>query len=147
MLLYILLGIVLFGLDLGNANFLSGSIILVLMIISCSCIGIISASVIVVVKKGDPINGIIGRASELLGGVYYPVTIMPGWLEICSYVLPITYSLKAMRHALFQNYSLMQLLPEVMALMIFTLIMMPLSILSFRYAVKRAKVDGSLGQY
>lgn len=146
-LIYILLGVLFFGLDLSNANFLSGFVILILMVISFSSIGIISASFIIVIKKGETINGIISSISELLGGVYYPVNMLPGWLEICSYFLPLTYSLRAMRYAMSQNYSLIKLIPEITALVVFTLIMMPLSILTFKYAVKRAKVDGSLGQY
>jgi ABC-2 type transport system permease protein len=146
-LIFIILGFLLFGLDLSNANFISGLVIIILMIVSFSSIGILSANFIIVIKKGEFINTFINSISALLGGVYFPITMLPGWLGIFSYILPITYSLRTMRYAMFQDYSLMKLLPEITALVVFTLTMMPLSILAFKYAVKRAKVDGSLGHY
>jgi ABC-2 type transport system permease protein len=144
---YILLGVILFDLDLQNANFLSGFIVLILMIISFSSIGILSASLIIVIKKAYMLNSLVNNMSALLSGVFFPVALLPDWLKIFSYMFPITYSLKAMRHALFQGYTLTNLLPEVTALIIFSIIMLPLSLFSFRYAVKKAKVDGSLGHY
>ncbi len=52
-----------------------------------------------------------------------------------------------MRHALLQGYSLEALAPDLFALIIFSIVMLPLSMLAFRYAVKRVKIDGSLTQY
>jgi len=68
-------------------------------------------------------------------------------LTIICHILPITYSLRAMRHALLQGYTLEALAPDIFALVIFSIVMLPLSIITFKYAVRRAKVDGSLTQY
>lgn len=146
-LIYLLIGIFLFTVDMSNANIFAALIILVLTIICFSSLGILSASFIMVLKQGDPVNWIFNTLSGLLGGVLYPITVMPDWLQYFSYILPITYSLRAMRHALLQGYSLEALLPDIFALIIFSIVMLPLSMLSFRYAVKRVKIDGSLTQY
>ena len=79
--------------------------------------------------------------------VLFPISVLPEWLRTISYLLPITYSLSGMRHALLQGYSLSALAPEITALMVFSVVLVPLGLLSFKYAVKRAKVDGSLVQY
>ncbi len=100
-----------------------------------------------VLKQGDPINWAFSALSGLLGGVFYPITVLPQWLQMFSYILPITYSLNAMRLALLQGYSLEALAPDIIALMLFSVVMLPFSIMAFRYAVRRAKVDGSLTQY
>jgi len=55
--------------------------------------------------------------------------------------------LKGMRLALLQGYSTEALLPYILALMLFTAIMLPLSLFLFQKAVRRAKMDGSLTQY
>ena len=146
-LIYLLIGIFLFTVDMSNANIFAALIILVLTIICFSSLGILSASFIMVLKQGDPVNWIFNTLSGLLGGVLYPITVMPDWLQYFSYILPITYSLRAMRHALLQGYSLEALCPDILALIIFSIVMLPLSMLSFRYAVKRVKIDGSLTQY
>ena len=146
-LIYLLMGVFLFGVDMGNANLFATLIILVLTILCFSSLGIISASFIMVLKQGDPVNWVFNTMSGLLGGVFYPITVLPSWLQNFSHVLPITYSLRAMRHALLQGYPLSDLLPDILALVLFSAVMLPFSIITFRYAVSRAKIDGSLTQY
>jgi len=52
-----------------------------------------------------------------------------------------------MRHALLQGYSLHALAPDIIALAVFTVVLVPLGLLAFKYGVKKAKVDGTLVQY
>ncbi len=85
--------------------------------------------------------------SALLGGLYYPVSVLPDWLQYVSYLLPVTYALEGMRLALLKGQSLYELLPNIIALVVFSCIMIPLSIIIFGYAVRRAKREGSLTQY
>jgi len=144
---YLLLGDFIFGVNMGNANLKGALLILLLTITSFSSLGIISASFIMVLKKGDPINRIFIGISGLLGGLYYPVSVLPDWLKKLSYFLPITYSLEGMRLSLLKGYSLSELIPNIAALAIFSIIMLPLSISIFVYAIKRAKRDGTLTQY
>jgi ABC-2 type transport system permease protein len=144
---FLVIGALALGLDLGNANVLGAVVVLLLTIVCFSSLGIISASFILVLKKGDPLSWLFTHAFSLLGGVYYPVTILPDWLQSLSYVLPITYSLEGMRLALLRGYSLGELLPNIVPLVIFGLVMMPIGLLSFGYAVRRAKRDGTLTHY
>ena len=145
-LLYLLIGVFL-GVNLSNANVLGALIIFALTIICFSSIGIISASFIMIFKKGDPINMLFVATSELFGGVLFPIEVFPGWLQTVSHILPITYSLNGMRHALLQGYSLQSLAPDVFTLVIFSFVLVPASLLTFGYAVKKTKLDGTLVQY
>jgi ABC-2 type transport system permease protein len=144
---YLLLGVYAFGVDLGNANLIGAAIVLILTIISFGSLGIISASFIMVLKRGDPVNWIFSSVSGLLGGLYYPVSVLPDWLQRFSYLLPVTYALEGMRMAVLKGYSVSELLPNILALTLFSIIMLPLSILVFKYAVRKAKKDGTLTQY
>lgn len=146
-LIYLGIGGLVFGVDLSRANLLSGLVVLIPSIISFSCIGLISASFILAFKRGDPITSLLGSASALLGGVYYPVTILPPVVQNLSYLLPITYSLRALRHALLQGYSPDQILPDLAMLGLFCAVLLPLSLACFNYALRRARMDGSLSQY
>ncbi|MBI2471520.1 MAG: ABC transporter permease [Planctomycetes bacterium] len=144
---YLLLGILVYGVDIGNANVVGAVIILLLTIISFNSLGIISASFVMVLKKGDPISWMITNVSGIVGGVYYPVSVLPLWLQKLSYLLPITYSMEGMRLSLLNGYSLKLLLPNIIGLTLFSLIMTPLSIAVFGYAVGKAKQDGTLTHY
>jgi ABC-2 type transport system permease protein len=146
-LVYLLLGIFLFSMDLQQANYPGAVAILLLAIPAFSCLGIISASFIVVMKKGDPLSWLISSLSWLIGGVYYPIAVLPDWLQHFSYLLPIRYALEGMRLALLQGASWSQLLPNLLPLFLFSTIMLPLSLLAFQFAVQKAKIDGTLTQY
>lgn len=145
--IYLLLGVSFFGINLINANFFCAFIILTLTIISFVSIGVISASFIMVFKMGDPIALVVSLFSSLFGGVYFPVTVLPKGLQIVSQLLPLTYSLRALRYALLQRYTLKMLLSDISMLLLFCVILFPLSIQIFKYAVKRAKIEGSLAHY
>ncbi len=146
-IIYLLLGVFFFGLDLSNMNWIGAAIILILTIIAFSSIGIISASFILVLKRGDPLAWFMGIVSGLLGGVYFPIEIMPKFLQFFSYLLPITYSLKSLRYALLRGYELKLLWPEITALIFFCIFLLPISIWFFKLALRRAKIDASLVHY
>lgn len=145
---YLLLGAIFFGVDLSNADVLPAIAALVLTVVAFSSLGIISASFIMIFKRGDPIAWVISTSSTLVGGVYYPITILPDWLQGLSYLFPITYALDAIRLSLLQGqgYS-REVGSDLVALIVFSLITLPISLGIFRYAVARAKKDGSLAYY
>ncbi len=145
-IVYLVLGAVLFGVEL-NGNIPAALVILVLTIIAMTAVGVVAASFVMVLKRGDPVTWIFNSVGLLLGGVYYPVEILPPWLQALSRLLPITYALSAMRQALLNNASFAELWPDIAALGIFCIVLVPLSLLGFRQAVHRAKVDGSLAHY
>lgn len=144
---YLVVGALVFGASLSQANAVSAIVVMLLSIASFSGIGILSAAVVLLVKRGDPIAWLLGGASSLLAGVYYPVSVLPDWLEPLSRILPLTYALDAMRLAMLKGYSLYDLRFNVLVLLGFTVVLTPLAFLAFRRSLKRAKVEGSLTQY
>lgn len=144
---YLIIGSLIFGADFSGANFLAAFLILALTIPVFSGIGIISASFIIVLKRGDPINWIFGSLSTLMGGTFFPVEVMPDWLQKFAYVFPIFYALRAMRQALIKGASLSAMSFDILALAAMAALVLPLSIMAFKYAIKQAKIDGSLTTY
>lgn len=145
-LLYLLLGLVL-GVDLRGANLPAALLILLLTVIAFASIGIIAASFIIVFKRGNPVTGLFGSVSSLLGGVFYPVELLPGWLQPLASLLPITYALRAMRGALLTAADWRALAPDIAILALFCVLLFPLSLLAFRHAVQLARRDGTLSHY
>ncbi len=146
-LVYLLVGIVLFGVRFGHADVLAAVAVLLVSVLCFASIGILSASFIMVLKKGDPIAWAFGSFSGLLAGVYYPVGVLPDWLQAISRLIPLTYSLEGMRLALLQGYSIQELWLNLVALLAFAAVLLPLGLWSFRLAVRRAKMEGSLAQF
>jgi ABC-2 type transport system permease protein len=90
---------------------------------------------------------LFGGVSTLLAGVYYPISVLPNWLEPLSRLLPLTYALDAMRLAMLKGYSLYEVRFDILVLLGFSIVLTPLAFLAFRQALKWAKKEGSLIQY
>lgn len=145
--LYIIVGIFVFHIDFSNSNILSVLIITLLSIVSFNSLSIISAGFILVFKRGDPVSWFISIGFELLGGVYFPVSILPGWLQSISNLFPITYSIRSVELAIYQGATLRELYHDVFSLVLFCLFLLPVGILVLKYALNQAKHDGSLTHY
>lgn len=146
-MVYILLGVFLFKLDFSNINILSSLVILFLTVISFSGLGILSACFIMVFKKGNPIGWLVNGIEGLISGVYFPVAILPGWLQILAMFFPITYAIRAIELAVWQGYAVNQLYREILALIFFSVFLLPLSLILFRYSLKKALQEGSLSHF
>lgn len=146
-LMFLALGAFALGLQTEHANVLGGLAVLALTVASFSSLGILSASFIMIFKRGDPFSWFFTNSSWLLGGVYYPISILPDWLQTASQFLPITYSLEALRMTLLRGKPLGDLASTLLPLVIFTVTLLPASLWIFGRAVKRAKADGTLTQY
>ena len=145
--LYFLFGFLLFGLRLDNANVFGGLLVLALSTLCFAGFGIIIASLTMVFKQGIPANFILTILSVLVGGVAYPVNVLPSWLRQLSVILPITHTLDAMRKALILGMTTTQLLPDLLALVLFSLVLLPAGFLMFRMAVRKTKINGTLTYY
>ncbi len=145
--LYILIGVLFFNFPVDKINIPAVIIILLLTIISFSSLGIISASFILVLKRGNPINWLFSGISRFLGGVYFPITILPLWVQKISHLLPITYSLHGMRMAMLMGHSIKDIRQDIFALILFSIIFLPFSIFCFKFAIRKAKKAGSLIYY
>ncbi len=145
-LLYLLIG-GLFGATFPQGNVGTALLALLLSILAFSGLGILSAGFILVTKRGDPLQMLLNTASFLLAGVYYPLEVLPAWLQRIALLLPMTHALRAMRLALLQGAGPAQVAPELLTLGLLASILLPGSMLAFRLALRRARTEGSLTQF
>lgn len=147
LLVYFLGGFLILGLQLNSANFIGLALTLVLTVITMASLGILAAAFTLVFKQGEPFTRLIVLSSALLSGAVYPVQVLPEWLQAVSKLLPQTYAIEAARLFLLQGYSVAELLPELSTLLLFGLILLPLSLFIFHFAMSRARMEGSLAHY
>ncbi len=146
-LVYLAMGVILFDLGLHVTSIPAFLLIMVLTILAFSGIGLISAAFIIVFKQGSPLDWVMGTASGLLGGVLYPVSVLPSWLEPVSSLLPITYALEAMRQVLLNGATLSAVADKALALAVFAAILLPSGLVAFGYGLRTARREGSLIHY
>jgi len=137
----------LFGLSFGDANLVGASVVFILALLAFASIGVASAAVTLVLKRGDPLMWLSGGLSWLLGGVFFPVEMLPIGLRQVSLVLPITHALEALRATLLAGAGLAEVASHVVVLAGFALVGLPLTMTLFGAAVRWAKRSGTLGHY
>lgn len=140
-------GTLLLGLEYPLASGAIALLVLGLTFTAFLTVGMLSAAFVMIFKRGDPIQFVFGTSSFFLGGVLFPVEVLPGSFQYASRFLPITHAVRAVRELLLARAGIAQVMPLVANLLVFIAVLGPASILFFRYAVRRAKRDGSLVQY
>jgi ABC-2 type transport system permease protein len=136
----------LFGLHLTHLNVIASIVLVLLTITATVPIGILSAAGVMVLKQGAPVQYLFNLGASLLAGVLFPVTVLPHWLQLFSWLLPTTHALHGIRGAL-HGATFGQLSPDIMWLSVMSIILLPFALWVFGCAVVRAKHDGTLAHY
>jgi len=145
--LYLLFAMLVFGVHLHTRGLGAFALGVLLTLLSSAGLGILSASFTLYFKRGDPINFLLSGATTLLGTVFFPVEQLPEWIRPASDYLPITWSLRIVRGSLLQGKGFTDLGRELFALALLTAILLPLGLIASKFAIQRAKREGTLTQY
>jgi ABC-2 type transport system permease protein len=133
-----------FGFAPHGANWLGAAAILAASMLAFAGLGVLSASYTVLFKRGNPAKWLVLGVSGLVGGMMYPVSVLPGPLQFVARFVPVTYSLQGMRAALLSGAAWQELWPSIGALLIFAAILIPFSFGVFSWALRRTKITGTL---
>ncbi len=144
---YLLCGSLAFGLRIHLTGLLPALLILIATILAFAGVGIYMASFVAVFKRGNPLLWIFSQASFLLGGVFFPVNVLPGWLRQVAKFIPLTHALEGMRLALIGTGAPGEVTRSLILTALFAAALLPTSLVVFSYAVKKAKMRGTLAQY
>jgi ABC-2 type transport system permease protein len=141
---YLAWGALLFDFTPRAANWPGAVAILLASILAFAGLGIISAGYSILFKRGNPAKWVVLGVSGLVGGMMYPVSVLPSPLRFLARLIPITYSLEGMRAALLASAGWRELWPSIAALLLFAAILIPSSFLIFSWALRRTKITGTL---
>ncbi|HYN83850.1 MAG TPA: ABC transporter permease [Pyrinomonadaceae bacterium] len=157
----IVVGLMLFiDLDLSRANV--AGLLVVLVVSSVAFIGLgLMAAVLPVFspERGAEATNIFQGILLLVSGVYYPVEVLPGWLQPLAAISPATYALSACRKLIgigdavtaqggsfepSEGAPLSAVVPELVVLAVMGLVMVPLGLYVFGVVEAWAKRTGKL---
>ena len=148
--LYLFFGWVFFGVHYRGSFFLA-LVFLLLTTVVLACLGILSASFVMVFKRGDPFGIFLGAGSALFSGVFFPTQLLKTYagskLGTISLILPTTHGLDGIRQVLIEGHEFAQVTQPLIVLLGFLIVLLPFSLWVFGRAVRRAKREGSLIQY
>jgi ABC-2 type transport system permease protein len=134
-----------FDLDLSNANYLAALVVLAVCSISLVGFGVVAAVMpLLSPEKGQQVTYIVSALLLLVSGVYYPVNVLPGWMQSIATVSPVTYGLRGSRAALQDGAGIAQLWDTIWPLLIMGVVFVPLGLYVFHLGELYAKRTGKL---
>jgi ABC-2 type transport system permease protein len=134
-----------FDLSLPNANFLAA--LLVVAVASVSFIGIgmmTSVMPLISPEKGMQLGFIAQGMLLVVSGVYYPVDVLPTWMEWIAKISPATYALDGIRDAVLEGDGLTAMGDELWPLVLIGAVSIPLGLAVFSLGERHAKKHGKL---
>ena len=145
--IYFFFGMIIFGARFPDANWLGAAVTMILSIPIFLMLGMTSCSILILIKRGDPINWIFSSASSLLAGTMFPISVLQNWLRNIALCLPLTHSLEAMRNFLLKGDSVQQVYLHLIALLLFIALLLPVTVLVSDICMKRAKKQGAFSTH
>ena len=125
------IGVFWFGVPIrGNLGLLLG--LSALFLLTSLGIGIFISSVANTQQEAMLLAFLTMFPSIFLGGFFFPIEAMPGWLQAITYVIPLRYMLVVIRGIILKGVGLQILRQEVIALSIFGVAIMLLAAARFR---------------
>jgi ABC-2 type transport system permease protein len=131
------------GIHVPNANY--GASVALLSIASVSFIGIgMMTAVLPLIspEKGTQLGFIAQGLLLVVSGVYYPVSVLPDWMQWISKISPATYALRGARESSLNGAGLAW--ADVWPLLIIGAFSVPLGLVIFRTGERYAKRNGKL---
>jgi ABC-2 type transport system permease protein len=135
------------GLELPRANPVTIAVVVPLVLAAFIGLGLLTAGTTMLMRRLNPVSIVMGSLSFFVSGVVYPVSVLPAWLQGVGQLLPLTHALHALRGAFLVGAAPGALTRHLVALAIFAVVLIPIGAATFAYALRRARVDGSLTHY
>src|ERR671925_695160 len=134
-----------FGLSMPDANFAAAVVILVVASVSFFGIGMMTAVLpLISPEKGMQLGFIAQGMLLVVSGVYYPVDVLPEWMQWLATISPATYALDGMRDAVVEGQGLSMMWDEIWPLIVIGIVSIPLGLEVFRRGERYAKRHGKL---
>ena len=134
-----------FGLDLSSADFVTAIVLLAVASISFVGLGMITAVLpLISPEKGAQLGFIAQGLLLVVSGVYYPVSVLPQWMQWISVISPATYALRGIRDAILGGASLGAVANDIWPLIVLGVVSIPLGLAIFRAGERYAKREGKL---
>ena len=134
-----------FDLSLPDANFASALTVLAVASVSFVGIGMMTSVLpLISPEKGTQLGFIAQGILLVVSGVYYPVSVLPEWMQWLATISPATYALEGTRQAILEGADIADLWSQLWPLLVIGAVSIPLGLWVFRLGERHAKRHGKL---
>lgn len=141
------IGCALFGLQLHWSTAPLAIPVMLLVLLAFLPFGVLFASLTVLIKQGNVGTSWVVALLSIVGGLYFPVSLLPGWLQTVAKLQPFTAATDLLRHLLVDSSLGESPRSALLKLVAFAAVLMPASVLVLAGAIKRGQQRGTIIEY
>jgi ABC-2 type transport system permease protein len=141
---YLLVAALLLDVDLSHASWAGAILVLLASGLALLGLGVALGALVIAFKRGNNIIGFVSLALGFAGGAFFPLSVLPGWLEFLGKLVPTRFIFDGMRAALFRGGGWSD---DALVLLVYSAVGLPLALWAFSRAVQHARNRGSLAEY
>ncbi|MHB8235242.1 MAG: ABC transporter permease [Solirubrobacteraceae bacterium] len=141
------LGCVIFGLQLHWSTVPLSVPVMLLVLLAFLPFGVLFASLTVVIKQGNVGTSWVIALLSIIGGLYFPVSLLPGWLQTAAKLQPFTAATDILRHLLVNSSLGASPAASLLKLAAFAAVLLPASILILSHAIRLGQRRGTIIEY
>jgi ABC-2 type transport system permease protein len=134
-----------FDLSMPQANFLAALVVLLVASVSFIGIGMMTAVLpLISPEKGAQLGFVAQGVLLVVSGVYYPVDVLPTWMQHVATISPATYALDGIRGAILDGRGITSMGHELLLLTVIGAVCIPAGLALFSAGERYAKRNGKL---
>jgi len=137
----------LYGLNYQWSGAVPSLVILVLLIPSVWGLGIVGAAAVMTFRRGNSTVALAGMFIALASGAYFPISLLPTWLQSIMRATPMAIALQRIRDALIGGTGWSGVGVASAVMLAWAAVSLTIGLLCFRQALARERRLGTLGLY
>jgi ABC-2 type transport system permease protein len=144
--LTLVLATAIFGLPLAATSFLAIPVAL-LGVIAFMPFALFLVAVVMAFKQVASASQFIVSGIAIVGGLYFPIALLPGWIRWMSEAQPFTPATDLMRHLLVDTPLVHPAGVELLKLVGFSVVLLPAGFMLLRAAIRYGQRTGTIAEY
>jgi ABC-2 type transport system permease protein len=109
--------------------------------------GLFASAATIAAKQSAMGLGLIVTAISFFGGVFFPIVLLPGWIQWTSDVQPFTPTLDMLRHVLVGTDLHESVLTSLMKMVLFAGVLLPPALWAVQRAIRLGQRRGTIIEY
>jgi len=138
------IGILFFGINVYIADISAVLLPIILGTAALVGIGFIFSAFLLVYKKISGLTWILSVILVILGGIYFPVQMLPEWMQFLAEFVPTKHILDALRQAVLNHATVKEISHQLILLSIMLIILLPAGVISMNFAIKKTLKNSTL---
>jgi ABC-2 type transport system permease protein len=141
------LGAAVFGLQLHWSTVPLSIPVMALALLSFLPFGLFFAALTISTKQGAVGTSWVIALISIVGGLYFPVTLLPGWAQTAAEAQPFTPATELLRHLLVDSPQATDTATALAKVVVFAAILIPVSLYAVHLAIRVGQRRGTIIEY